>query len=197
MSRFALCPIFLLSLSVSGFGHQLPDDEIERRVQISVKPDRVLVEYSIAMNEVTLKDQLEKEGLKPAATLPEMWKQYQEIVLESLPKKLQLTVDGRIVRFEPVQATYRGWSHRHLECLFKADVQLERERSEIVVTDGNFANSQGKYRIAMKGRSGAKIENANVPLLVSRAKPVELAKLKKQQKQDVAKAQGEVVLEQL
>ena len=42
MSRISLCLILLLTHSASVPGHQLPDGQIERRVQIIVKPDRVL-----------------------------------------------------------------------------------------------------------------------------------------------------------
>jgi hypothetical protein len=110
---------------------------------------------------------------------------------------MRLTVDGEIARLEPIQASFSGWSHGHLICLFKADIQLKRQRTKIVVTDGNFADDPGNYRIAMKGRSGAKIEKASVPPLVSRAKPVALVKLAKPKKQAAVTAQGEAVLDQL
>ena len=65
------------------------------------------------------------------------------------------------------------------------------------MTDGNFPKVPGKFRIAMKGRSGVKVENATVPPIVSRAKPVELADLTEPQKKSAARAQGEFLLDQL
>ncbi|MEM6365582.1 MAG: hypothetical protein AAF745_14230, partial [Planctomycetota bacterium] len=172
-----------------------PDGEIERHVQISVRPDRVLLEYSLAMNAVTLRQQLERQGVSPEATLAKMWKQYEKVVLRSLPKKLRLSIDDHSIGFRPVRASYSGWSHRHLVCLFKADVALKRQRSEIVVTDGNFPQTLGNYRIAMKGRSGAQVENTTAALLVSKAEPISLAKLSEAERKAAAQAKGVIVLE--
>jgi len=49
---------------------------------------------------------------------------------------------------------------------------------ELAAVDvANFVETTGHYRIAMKGRSGTTIENSTVPPILSRAKPVLLAKL--------------------
>lgn len=174
-------------------GHELPDGEIERRVQVSVKPDCVLVEYSLGMNEATLEKELRKHGQKPGDTLSDKWSQYQKIVLPSLAKNMQVTIDGDGQRPKPLRADYSGWSHRHLLCLFKVDVKLSRKPTTIVVTDRNFLDTPGKYRIAMKGRSGAKLEKSSVPPTVSRARPVELSKLSQKKKQTAARAFGQFV----
>ncbi len=196
MSRFLLCFVLLLGYPGLARGHELPDGEIERRVQVSVKPDCVLVQYSLAMNGATLEKELRRLGQKPAGTRSAMWKQYQEIILPSLRKHLHLTIDGESSPLEPVRAEYSGWSHRQLTCLLKAEVLLTQQLKTIIVTDGNFLDTPGNYRIAMKGRSGAKMETSTVSTLVTRAKPVALAKLTKLQKLATARARGEFALEQ-
>lgn len=200
MTRLTFSLILLLAFCHSSFGHDLPDGEIERRVQISVKPDRVLIEYTIAMNDVTLgkqlKTQLEKDGTQPAEETPERWKQYQELALRMLPEKVSLKVDGKTVPLKGLRASVSGWSHPHLVCLLKADVQTKRSGARISVTDGNFPDAPGQFRIAMKGRSGASIENASVPTTVSRAKGVSLEDLTNQQRRMALTAKGEIVLDQ-
>ncbi|MEM9826040.1 MAG: hypothetical protein AAF958_05600 [Planctomycetota bacterium] len=193
MSRQILCLALLLAFSGKASSHELPDGEIERRVQVVVKPDRVLVEYSLVMNKTTLAAQLRKGGLQPAADLSDMWKQYEKIALRSLPKDLQLDVKGAKVPVQPLRASYTGWSHRHLVCLLKADVSFDQERTKIVVTDANFPDVPGSYRIALKGRSGVNIDDASVPQLVSDAKSVYPAKLPKSKKQAALTAEGQVV----
>jgi len=83
-----------------------------------------------------------------------------------------------------------------LTCLLRADFAFTKPLTKIALTDGNFPDAQGNFRIAMKGRSGVKIEKATVPLLVSRAKPVVLPTLTKSQKEIATSARGEVVPDQ-
>lgn len=191
MTRFVLGLVFVLGHALLARGHELPDGEIERRVQVVVKPDRVLVEYSLAMNEATLENELLRCEQRPAETLASMWEQYQEIVLPSLPENMHLTIDGECSPLKPIRADYSGRSHVQLTCLLRSDILLTEQPKKIIVTDGNFLDSPGDYRIAMKGRSGAKMVEPTVPPLVTRAKPVVLSKLTKQQKQAAARAEGQ------
>ena len=195
MSRFLLGLFLLLRLAASVHAHELPDGEIERRVQVVVKPDVVLVEYSLAMNEATLDKELHRFSEKPAEKLAEKWNQYREVILPQLPKHMRVTIDGERVSLQAVRAVYTGWSHVHLTCLLKTEIEMGRERTSIVVTDTNFPKTPGHFRFAMKGRSGATIENATVPPTLSRAKPVALAELAKPQREAAAKAKGEIVLD--
>lgn len=194
MSRLLLCLGFLLGYPVLASSHELPDGEIERRVQISVKPDCVLVEYTLTMGEATLEKELRKNGHEPTGELSDKWKQYQDLILPMLGKNTLVTMDGATRTVRPIRATYSGWSHGHLACLLIADVSLTKKQKTIVVTDRNFLDVPGEYRIALKGRSGAILEKSSTPLLVSRADPVDLAKLTKAQKQAATRAMGEFVL---
>ncbi len=196
MFRLSLCLVLVLGHCCLARGHELPDGEIERRVQVSVKPDCVLVQYSLAMNEGTLEKELRKHGQKPAETFALKWKQYEGIILRSLPTHMRLTIDGKPSAFKPIRADYSGWSHRHLTCLLKAEILLAEQRKTIILTDSNLLNTPGSYRIAMKGRSGAKMENSTVPPLVTRAKPVKLTSLTNKQKQVATRAQADFALEQ-
>lgn len=197
MFRTLLCLILPFGYVASATGHELADGIIERRVQISVKPESVLVEYSLAMNEKTLQEQLQKHKTKPAPSRLAMWQQYQKVILPSLAKHIEVTVDGQPSQVKPIRAEYTGWSHRHLSCLFRAEIELAPRRKTIAVTDGNFLDTPGNYRIAMKARSGAMIENTNVPSVVSRAKPVELAKRARAEKRKATYATGECYITQV
>ena len=196
MPRQLLLTLLVLSQSALANAHELPDGEIERRVQISVKPDRVLLTYSLAMSKATLAKELRRLKQEPTETFSDMWKQYQKLILPSLQKHLRVTVNGKCSPVKSIRADYTGWSHRHLTCLLRADIQLSNDAKKIVVTDGNFPDASGNYRIAIKARSGATMEKASVPPLVMRAKPVVLAKLKKEQKLAATRAEGTFLLKQ-
>ncbi|MEM9364847.1 MAG: hypothetical protein AAGD07_02550 [Planctomycetota bacterium] len=191
MSRHWLFLGLLLTPIVETVGHELPDDVIERRVQISVKPDRVLLEYSLTMNDTTLAGQLAKHDLKPAETSSQRWDQFQELALQSLPATIALTVDGHAVPWEPIRSSYSGWSHRQLSCLFAAYVRLTARPTRIVVADHSFPQNPGEYRIAMKSRSGAKMADSTVPVLVSGAQAVSLEGLKPSERLRVSRAEAE------
>lgn len=194
MTRLLIGWILVLGLPFLAQGHEVPDGEIDRRVQVSVKADSVLVQYSLAMSKATLKKQLRQHDTEPAATLPAMWKQYQKIILTSLHKHMRLTVDGKSSPIKPIKANYSGWSHLHLNCLLKAQIRLSPEPKNIVVTDANFLDAPGNYRIAMKGRSGAKMESSPVPSTTSRAKPIVLVKMSEPEKQTATRVEGKFSL---
>jgi hypothetical protein len=196
MSRFLFCLLLILSRPGFTHAHELPDGEIERRVQVTVKPDRVLLQYSLAMSKATLEKELRKHKQKPSGTFSGMWKQYQRVILPSLQKHLRVTVDGKCLPVKGLRADYTGWSHRHLTCLLKTDIQLTEDAMTIVVIDGNYPDEPGNYRIAMKARSGATMKTSNVSPLVMRAKPVVLAKLKKEQKKVATRAEGSFSVKQ-
>ncbi|MCP4191156.1 MAG: hypothetical protein GY768_11075 [Planctomycetaceae bacterium] len=195
MSRtLLLCWVVVFWPPVVASAHELPAGEIERRVQVVVKPDCVLVEYSLGMSEATLDNELRKNGIQPADSLFEKWKQFQEMILPSLPQGMVVTLDGDPVILKPIRADYSGWSHRHLTCLLKAEVKPSEKLLTIVVTDGNYLDAPGEYRIAMKGRSGTKMKKSKLVPTVSRAKPVELANLTKKKKQAATRVEGEFVI---
>ena len=197
VSRFPLSLILLLGLCIPARSHELPDGEIERRVQVSVKRDGVLIEYSLGMNETTLEAELRKLGWKPAPTVSDKWNQYKKLVASSLAKNIQVTINGEEQPVKPLRAVYSGWSHRHLSCLVRVDAKLTDPRAAITVTDRNFLDTPGKYRLAMKARRGAKLEDSSVPLLVSRAQPVELVKLSKKEKHSATRAAGTFVFAEI
>ena len=188
------CLILVPGLSVPARCHELPDGQIERRVQISVKPDCVLVEYSLGMNEATLEKELSKSERKAAATLSARWKQYQKIVSRSLPGKLQLTIDGVRSPLKAFRSDSSGRGHSQLTCLLRADIALTRQLKTIVVTDASYPDTPGHYRIAMKGRSGVLLKKSSVASTVSRAKPSDLTKLNKKRKKSATRAEGVFVL---
>ena len=191
MCRLSLCLLVSLGLAGLARGHELPDDEIERRVQISVKPDCVLVEYSLWMNEATLRKELRRHGEKPVESLADNWGLYQDIILSTLPQHMNFSVDGKDGSLEPLHAVYSGWSHRYLNCLFRGEVLLSGEPKRVVLTDRNFVDTPGEYRIALKARSGASLRESNAAALLTNAEPVRLAELPEQQKRAATRAEGE------
>ena len=191
MSRLSLGLILLLGIT-SAHAHELPDGEIERRVQIVVKADCVLVEYSLAMNQVTLAKELRKNGVNPVKDFSQKWNQYRDLILPLLAKQLYLELDGKPLQLKPVSADYAGWSHRHLTALMRANVTLAEQSKTISVLDTNFPDALGNYRIAMKARSGVSLENSNVPLLTSRARSVQLCKMAKVEREAATRAAGEI-----
>ncbi|MEM6777104.1 MAG: hypothetical protein AAF670_05580 [Planctomycetota bacterium] len=196
MPRILISLMTLLACPAVVFAHKLPNDEIERRVQIVVKADCVLVEYTLAMNEATVEKQLASFGIEPAEKLEAKWKQYEQIILPTLPKKIAVTFGGETLHLQPLRANYTGWSHRHLVCLLKADISPTDSVTKIVIIDKNFPDIPGHYRIAMKGRSGVKVENTNVPPIVSRAKEATPSKERKERRLALSTAKGDVVLDE-
>lgn len=189
--RIASCMTLMLFQCGWSHGHELLDGEVDRRVQISVKPDAVLVEYSLAMNDSTMQRIIKEHHLKPAAEFPDRCKQLQEIGLQSLPTRMLLSLDGKKTVLKPVRGSYSGWSHPHLSVLLRADIRLSDQKQTVVIADRNFPNASGDYRIAIKGRSGAILEGGSARSLVSKVEPVRWEKLTDEQKSIVSRVQAE------
>ncbi|MEL6106374.1 MAG: hypothetical protein AAFU85_10070 [Planctomycetota bacterium] len=193
MSRFLFWCLVSLGHAVVVGAHELPEDEIERRVQIIVRPDRVSVQYSLAMNQGTLEKQLRQFGREPAATFAGMWQQYQELILQALPEQVAVTVNGTTIALKPIRADHSGWSHHHLTCLLAAPIDLTESPKVVAVTDRNFLDSPGSHRIAMKALSGARMNQSTVPAIVSRAKAIPLKELSEVQRQTAVRVEGTFV----
>lgn len=195
MHRLSVFAFLALVPSLVALGHEeLPDGEIERGVQVIVKADALVVQYFIGMNEATLREQLKEHELKVADTVEGMWKQYQDVLLPSLPKKLVVTSDKSPCALKPIRGEYFGWKHRHLMCVLEANIHLSQQPTAIVLTDRNFFDAPGSYRIAIKGRSGTIMSNSSVPPVLLRAKPSNWMELNKQQKEAAARAEAEFSL---
>lgn len=192
MSRLVLGSILLFGMHVAH-GHELPDGEIERRVQVTVKTDGILIEYSVAMNETTLDKQLRTHGVVPVENLSKKWNQYKALILPLIAKRMHLKVADQPLQCKPVRADYAGWSHGHLNSLVRADISLSGQAKSISVSDKNFTDVPGSYRIAMKARSGVKLVNSTVPLLTSKAKSVDLLKMPISEREAATSALGKIM----
>lgn len=191
MHQSVSCLTILLMSAGLASGNELSDGELERRVQACVEPTCVFVRYTIGMNEATLREELGRHNVLPAETPRGMWKQYQKTIVPLLSGPLHLSTEGKPSILKPVRAGYLDWRHSRLVCHFKADVLLTSESKKIVLRDGNFPDTPGHYRMAMKGRSGATTENPDAHSVVARTAPIALEKLAETQKELAIRAEGE------
>ena len=174
--------------SVLAKAHELPDGFIEREIQVTVKRDRILVSYAIAMNRVTLAQELKKLVDEPTDVIEDQWEQFREVIPQVLAEQIALRFAGQSVELIPQRADFTGWSHVHLNCLLAADIELSNTPKNLELRDTNWLETPGDYRIAMKNRSGVRIGKPNVPAMVAKSKRVDLTKLSEQERSAATRA---------
>ncbi len=184
MHRLLFC---LLAISVClplVQAHELPEGVVERDVQIIIFPERIEVQYTIEMNEKTMRAEFGK--LRPDLTSEreprKAWDQYRLAVNAELPKRIVLAIND----FQPeLKTTSSQTLEKHgiqLMWVMSAEMGAKSDSQSITLHDKNFNDKPGYHRLALKGRRGVKIEQSTAPVIVSQVPRSSWAELTEAQK---------------
>ncbi len=184
--------------------HDLKDGVVERDVQVVVFPDRVEIQYTVEMNPRTRDEHLEqmaangkiqsKESLGNHATrlgpgvtsVRLAWDGYREILGDLLVEGFSLNIDSKQQTVELVSSETIEKHSIKLYFVFSAKFQVMTVDQPLALRDQNFKDHAGYHRMAIKGRRGVEVLDANVPIIVSRVKRVDWSKLTEQQQQNAS-----------
>ncbi len=150
--------------------HPLPQDVLDRRAQVEVFPDQVVVVYQIGAGDEKLRTVYtaatgkDAEGLEPR----QLWDELEVHLAQELPEGLKLRIDGQPVELTFASVAPVALHHIRLEFRFVAEYDFDDQPHTIGFVDENFVEHPGFHRVALKGRSGTKVLSANVPLDVRR-----------------------------
>lgn len=192
--------------------HDLKDGVVERDVQLVVFPDRVEVQYTVEMNPSTRDKHVEQlaairkiksngslssrsTSLRPDLTsMRAAWDDYRKLLGAALVEGVSLTIDSEQQTFELVSSETIEKHSTKLHFVFSAKFQVASRNQSLSLRDKNFKDHAGYHRMAIKGRRGVEVGDANVPIIVSRAKRVEWSKLTKQQQQEATLVSARISL---
>ncbi|MFI5458082.1 MAG: ABC transporter permease [Isosphaerales bacterium] len=152
LSRF-LFGLALASLAApAARSHDIPNQRIDRSIQVSVKLGLLEIEYEVSLTELTLTQDLRALiGGLPGADRAEWLARYGQVTGPLNKKGILVTIDG-----QPAELTVRGFDlavEEHPRYSFHFEARIPRE-GRLAVRDTNYVSSEGTSRLAVRGRDG-------------------------------------------
>ena len=156
--------------------HVLPDGDIERAVQLTVRADRIEIRYMIGMNPITLAKKLEQDTSDGGL---DDWRTYAVAAQSTITNTLELSLNDR-----PLKLTALRWRPLPLhilqiECVLEAelpdDIPAGAER-RLAIRDKTYAKAPGFARLAVRG-VGVENFQSETPPLVARVQRKRLGEM--------------------
>ncbi len=141
--------------------HDIPNQRVDRSIQVTVSPGRLEVDYEVSLTELTLTQDLRSlVGPRPGAERSEWLALYGEVTGPLNAKGFLVSVDGAPVTLSA--AGYRLAVEEHPRYTFHLAAGLPAA-GRLALRDTNFASSEGTSRLAIRGRGGVVIEGDHGP----------------------------------
>jgi hypothetical protein len=188
--------VWCVAIGVLALGHPLPDQHVERAVQVTVYPSRIEIHYFLGVNDNTVADWLRQfagsEELPDAADAA--FVEFSQRIFPQLAKQIAVTIEGKrhTVRLKEHARVYKH--HVQLECVYQVPVEPDESPRALTIVDGNFRSAPGAHRMAIKGREGAFVLDATAPPILARAERIPWSEMTKEQKYSATRVEGSLVI---
>ncbi len=141
--------------------HDIPNQRVDRSIQMTLSPGRLEIDYEVSLTELTLTQDLRSlVGPRPGAERSEWLALYGEMTGPLNAKGFLASVDGTPVGL--ASTGYRLVVEEHPRYTFHLVAELPAA-GRLEVRDTNFASSEGTSRLAVRGRGGVIIEGDDGP----------------------------------
>ena len=141
--------------------HDIPNERIDRSIQVSLSPGTMAVDYEVSLSELTLTQDLRRLiGTLPGADRAKWLDQYGHVTGPLNAKGLLVTADG-----EPVQLVMNGFDlvvEDHPRYTFHLSAPIPSS-GRLRVRDMNYVSSEGTSRLAIRGLSGVVVTGDSLP----------------------------------
>lgn len=132
--------------------HDIPNERVDRSIQVEVGPGRLEIVYEVSLSELTLVQDLRNlVGQVPGADRGELFDRYGRETGPLNARGFLVTVDGR-----DVDMVARGFDlaiEEHPRFTFHLEGPIP-PRGHLVVQDTNYVSSEGTSRLAVRGALG-------------------------------------------
>jgi nickel/cobalt exporter len=161
MCRPLFAWVLLVAWMTPVWAHDIPNARVDRSIQVTVGPGRLVVDYEVSLAELTLTQDLRALiGVLPGADRREWFDRYGRVTGPLNAKGLLVSVDGR-----PLGLRARGFGlavEDHLVYTFQFETDLPG-RGQLAVRDINYAAGEGTSRLAVRGVGGVVIGGDDQP----------------------------------
>jgi ABC-type nickel/cobalt efflux system permease component RcnA len=159
LSGAAVVVVALAGSSVCA--HDIPNQRVDRSIQVTVSPGRLEIDYEVSLTELTLTQDLRSlVGPRPGAERSEWLALYGGVTGPLNAKGFLVSVDGLPVTLS--SAGYRLAVEEHPRYTFHLEAGLPAA-GRLAIRDTNFASSEGTSRLAIRSRAGVVIEGDHGP----------------------------------
>jgi nickel/cobalt transporter (NicO) family protein len=159
--------VFLLWLAVFAgtpslaLAHDIPNERIDRSIQVSLSPGQISVDYEVSLSELTLTQDLRRLiGTLPGAERQEWLARYGQETGPLNAKGMLVTIEG-----EPVLLSMRSFDllvEEHPRYIFHLTGRIP-SRGRLRVRDTNYVSSEGTSRLAIRGQAGVVVDGDSLP----------------------------------
>lgn len=146
---------------VQGFSHDIPNERVDRSIQVEVGPNRLRIGYEVGLSELTLAQDLRNLlGTLPGSDRQALFERYGRETGPLNARGLLVTVDGRDqeLRFQDFTLAVE----EHPRYLFHFEANLP-PRGRLVVQDTNYVASEGTSRLALRASAGVEVRGYDGP----------------------------------
>jgi nickel/cobalt transporter (NicO) family protein len=160
--RLVVFAILVLALcAISARAHDIPNAQVDRSIQVTIRPGGLLIAYEITLSELTLTQDLRALiGTLPGADRREWFNEYGRIGGPLNAKGVLVSVDGRplVLRSGAFDLSVED----HVRYTFHFETDLP-PRGRLAIRDTNYASGEGMSRLAVQGMSGVVIRGDDLP----------------------------------
>jgi ABC-type nickel/cobalt efflux system permease component RcnA len=146
--------------------HDIPNQRVDRSVQVTVAAGRLEIDYEVSLTELTLTQDLRALiGSRPETERSEWLALYGRVTGPLNAKGFLVTVDGA-----PRELAARGYDlvvEEHPRYTFHLEAGIPMA-GRLSVRDRNFVSSEGTSRLAIRGRRGVVLDGYDGPAAVDR-----------------------------
>ena len=161
LSTVLLAGAFACADSPAATAHDIPNERIDRSIQVSLSPGSIAVDYEVSLSELTLTQDLRRLiGSLPGADRQQWLDQYGQVTGPLNAKGLLVTAGG-----EPVPLVMRNFDvvvEDHPRYTFHL-IGAIPAGGRLRVRDMNYVSSEGTSRLAVRGLAGVVITGDSLP----------------------------------
>lgn len=145
-------------------GHDIPNQRVDRSIQVTVKPGDLQVDYEVGLTELTLTQDLRSlTGGLPGGDRSAWLALYGQVTGPLNAKGLLVTVDGRPVSLAGEKYDLVIEEHPRYTFRYQAKIGTHGQLS---IRDTNYNSSEGTSRLAVRGVGGIRIDGDDLPTVV-------------------------------
>jgi nickel/cobalt transporter (NicO) family protein len=152
-------------LTAAARGHDIPNQRVDRSIQVTVTPGRLQIDYEVSLTELTLTQDLRRLiGSLPGADRSGWLARYGQVSGPLNAKGVLVAVDGH-----PQPLITGGYDlaiEEHPRYTFHFHAPIPG-KGRISIRDTNYQSSEGTSRLAVRGRDGVILSGDDLPSDVS------------------------------
>jgi ABC-type nickel/cobalt efflux system permease component RcnA len=145
----------------AAWSHDIPNERVDRSIQVTVRPGLLQIDYEVSLTELTLTQDLRAlSGTMPGADRASWLARYAQVTGPLDAKGLLVSVDDQPVRLSGAQYDLVVEEHPRYTFHFTATIP---NHGRLSVRDRNYVSSEGTSRLAVRGRDGVRVTGDELP----------------------------------